>query len=170
MVKPRFKTLLEEAEEFLKVKKPEIEKALADASVYGRGSIRMSIPPKKQSKRRNETRELTKPIEAALNALPGVWAARNTVGSGYHRNGDPVVWGLGTGSADIIGCVEYQEAFGSTMSLFFALEVKWPGKKPSASQNQWADALRKKGAFVAVVHSVEEAVQAVERCRRGESE
>lgn len=119
------------------------------------GKIRTKAVPRRTTKpqRRNETRDLTKPIEAALNAIPGVWASRNTVGIGYHRNGDPATWGLGTGSADIIGCA---------MGYFFALEVKWPGESPTPQQRSWLRVMsEEKGALVAVVHSVEEAKAAI---------
>jgi hypothetical protein len=124
----------------------------------------VTLPARKNSARRNETRDLTKPIESALNAMPGVWAARNTVGVGYHRNGDPATWGLGTGSADIIfsvGCIE--------IARIGWLEVKQPGKKSSDAQRRWQAAMVNKRHFVAVVHSVEEAILAVIRCEIGET-
>lgn len=138
-----------------------------------RPEIERQIPKRKATKKRNETAELTRPIEAALNHLPGVWCARNTVGNGYHRNGDPATWGLGTGSADVVGCVSMtvHAIYCGPVARFFALEVKWPGKKLNPAQVGWHTAIRTRvpGVFIAVVHSVEEAVAAVERCRRGEA-
>ena len=139
-----------------------------------------ALPKRETAKKRNETRELTKPIEAALNHLPGVWCARNTVGVGYHRNGDEATWGLGTGSPDVVGAVDAGPAIaaavgsrfdGCHVAVFFALEVKWPGKRLNPAQVGWHKAIRERvpGVFIAVVHSVEEAVAAVERCRRGEA-
>lgn len=131
----------------------------------------VKLPARVRVVRRNETRSLTKPIEAALNAIPGVWACRNLVGSGYHRNGDPATWGLGTGSADIVfGLDIYVQS--SCVQRLGWLEVKWPGKKPRPSQREWHEGLSKRcrGHFMAVVHSVSEAIEAVERCRKGEGQ
>ena len=118
----------------------------------------LTVPPRAKSLRRNETSELTHPIVAALNALPGVWASRNTNGVGFHRNGDPATWGLGTGSFDVIGCVD---------GLFFALEVKWEGKYPTPVQRRWRAGVARSGMYCAVVHSVDRAIAAVEECRPG---
>lgn len=132
-----------------------------------------------RAKRRNETRDLTKPIEAALNAIPGVWAARNDV------KRVPVVFdekkimmrfGLGIGSADIVGTVlriardehgfetgRYAQAFG--------LEVKPPDGTThhglSPEQVSWAEAQRRKGWVVETVNSIAEAVAVVDRIRSG---
>ena len=119
----------------------------------------LTVPPKAKTIRRNETAELTHPIVAALNALPGVWCARNSIGFGHHANGDYVTWGLGTGSSDIFGCVD---------GMCFALEVKWDGRYRTKVQRQWQDAVASRsGMYCSVVHSLEEAVSAVEKCRTG---
>jgi hypothetical protein len=127
--------------------------------------------PLKRDRRRNETRDLTHPTVVALNKIPGVWASRNNNGHAVTRNGFPITYGLGVGSADVVGCravLLYKSATaftpgGSVMvCLFFALEVKWEGKKSSPAQLAWQNRLRSLGATVAVVHSVEEAVGVVE--------
>jgi hypothetical protein len=133
---------------------------LADA--HGRGGGR--LPPR--PKLRNETAELTKPIEAALNAIPGVWAARNNSGQlpavvGGGRIG-MVRYGLGIGSPDIIGTI-HQDG----VAVAFGLEVKWPDKQPKPQQVAWAEAQRRKGWIVEIVHSVPEALAVVERMRGG---
>ena len=122
------------------------------------------VPPRE--KRGNETQNLTRPIEAALNALPGVWAARNNSGAlpamvAGGRVG-MVRYGLGIGSADIVGSVAVLGR-----AIAFALEVKVPGKKPKPEQAAWAEAMRRKAWVVETVHSVEEALAVVERVRCG---
>lgn len=114
----------------------------------------MPALPAKPTRRRNESAELTRPIVAALNAIPGIWASRNLTGSGFARAGHPITYGLGIGSADIVGCV-------APVGRMFALEVKWPGKKPSKEQDAWRDRVAKLGVRVAVVHSVGQATELV---------
>ena len=111
-------------------------------------------------KRNNETRSLTRPIVEALNALPGVWASRNLTGDGFARAGHPIKFGLGNGSADIVGCA-------GPSGRMFALEVKRRGKKQTSEQRAWAERMRRLGAAVYVVHSIDEAIAAVSRMRLG---
>jgi len=143
----------------------------------------VTIPPRKCSERRNETRDLARPIEAALNHLPGVWAARNNNGEAVTENGWRIRYGLGTGSPDIIfgvavaQLIEHDpdaEAPKAIVTLARIerlgwIEVKWPGERLSRDQRTWHAAAHKRGSFVAIAHSVEEAISAVERCRRGKS-
>jgi hypothetical protein len=92
-------------------------------------------------------------------------------------NGTPVRYGLGVGSADLVGiitCPTYMTLDPFTdarpIGRAFALEVKRPGEEPTADQVKWMLAVRTLGGFACVVHSIEEACHAVDRCRRGESE
>lgn len=105
--------------------------------------------------RRNETRELTHPIRAAVNVVPGVRVWRNNAGWDQRIN---VLYGLGLGAPDLVGMCD---------GRFFSLEVKWPGEKPNPDQLRWHDTARRLGGFVAVVHSVDEAMAAIVRCRAG---
>lgn len=111
----------------------------------------------------NETRDLVRPILVALSKQQGVWAARNNTGLLRDARGVPVRYGLGVGSADIVGCV--------LMGLYgrmLALEVKREGKRPTADQSMWLARVRRVGAYAAIVCSVDEALRAVDACRRGE--
>jgi len=147
--------------------------------------------PRKPKPRRNETQELTRPIEAALNKLPGVRVRRNNTGVLEDKRGVPVRYGLGVGSADLVGICEVQSvsvpaslealgrvANGQVGALYptrilgraFCLEVKRPGEKPTADQVRWLESVRRLGGFAAIVHSVEEALACVERCRAGQSQ
>jgi hypothetical protein len=142
-------------------------------------------PAPRSPRRRNETRELVVPIMAAVNALPGVRVWRpHVLSRGSAR--DITGAGLANGSADLVGlCLlpdvcwpwtrrtglseGYVEDAGYVRPIgrWLSLEAKWPGEKPTADQRLWAEVVRKLGGFYAVVHSIEEALAAVERCREG---
>jgi len=118
------------------------------------------------------------PILEAVNSLPGVRVWRPHVLNSRMR--DVSGAGLAEGSADLIGlctiptCCEAC-CIGSTTPAFrtgrwLSLEVKWPGIKPGPDQRLWAEVVRKLGGFYAIVHSVEDGVAAVSRCRAGERE
>lgn len=115
--------------------------------------------------RRNETRELTHPIQAALNKMDGVRVWRNNSGMLKDHRGVPLRYGMGNGSADLIGCVRV-----GGVGRYFALEVKRPGQVPTTDQYAWMATVRLLGGFACVVHSVEEAAKAVLRCRAWEHE
>jgi hypothetical protein len=130
-------------------------------------------PAPRPPRRRNETRELVVPIMAAVNALSGVRVWRpHVLSRGSAR--DITGAGLANGSADLVGlcvvntccdrcCIGGTAATGRWLSL----EAKWPSEKPTADQRLWAEVVRKLGGFYAVVHSIEEALAAVVRCREG---
>ncbi len=102
---------------------------------------------------------LTRAIVDRLNIAPGVVAWRNNTGVARIR-GSHVRYGLGVGSADVIACVE---------GRFVGIEVKLPkGEGASGDQLAWMGEVRRQGGFACVVRSVEEALAAVERARRGE--
>jgi hypothetical protein len=122
-----------------------------------------------RKRRRNETRDLTQPIRAELNKIPGCRFFRNNngIGRALHDN-TPVRYGLGKGSCDLIGIVLCEAAVpGGSMGRLCALEVKWPGKKPDEDQDRWMTTIRQLGGFATVVSSPSEAAAAVVRCRMG---
>ena len=84
-------------------------------------------------------------ILARLNIEPGAKFFRNSIDARgrYDR-------GLGTGSADLIGCYR---------GLFVAIEVKLPGKDAEPHQEKWGRELRAfaNGIYL-VAHSPEEAI------------
>lgn len=118
---------------------------------------------------------------AAVNALPGVRVWRpHALARGPVR--DITGAGLANGSADLVGlaiaycgtCGEPPDSAECLSGLharrigrWLSLEAKWPKEKPTADQRLWAAVVRTLGGFYAVVHSVDEALAAVERCRRG---
>lgn len=74
-----------------------------------------------------------------------------------------LVWmqaGLAKGSADLIGCLA---------GRFIGLEVKTGSATSEPHQELWAALIRSKGGFVAEVHSVAEAISAIDRARTGAS-
>jgi hypothetical protein len=64
------------------------------------------------------------------------------------------------GTADILGIL-------APSGRFVGLEVKVPGRKATAVQEEWAKDVRGLGGFVATVTSIDEALGAVERARKG---
>jgi hypothetical protein len=139
--------------------------------------MKLPAPP---PKRRNETRSVTRPTEVRLNRIPGVRFARNNnLGPvvPYARRMEPgikpVVAGLGTGSADLVGIVSVvvtPEMVGRTIGVAACLEAKMPGKTLEPDQARWAKVVRSLGGFCCLVRSVDEAIAAVARCRAGASE
>jgi len=78
----------------------------------------------------------------------GIISWRNNVGALKDINGRLVRYGLCTGSSDIIGIMPD--------GRFLAIEVKKPGKKPTAEQTRFIEAILKHGGLAGVVRSVEE--------------
>lgn len=140
----------------------------------------IALPPRRAPKRRQvEQEDVVDPILIALNSLPGVWAAQNKVKKLPILSGAWVRTGLGVGSADVIFSVDVpwiRDVFRSVARIGW-LECKDPAKRTKTQEGaardghqlSWAEAMRRKGHFVAHgVTSVAEALAAVERCRRGE--
>jgi hypothetical protein len=136
----------------------------------------------KPPRRRNETRDLVHPILVALNKRPGVRVARNNVGVLEWAPGKKLRYGLGQGSADLVGIVRLP-MWGPLLSRItdtrdvgraFALEVKWPDDHTPLArrrkQEAWRRVFRSLGGFACIVHSIDEALMAVDRCREGKSE
>lgn len=100
-------------------------------------------------------REIQAAVRLALGSDPGLVLFRNSVGFAADTNQR---FGLAVGSADLIGVCD---------GRFIALEIKSATGRLSPEQKRWAELVRSKGGFVAVVRSVDEALAAVERCRAG---
>lgn len=95
--------------------------------------------------------QLSLAIREALLASGRVLLWRNNTGKLQDRNGRWITFGLGVGSADIIGLLK-----GS--GRFLGFEVKLPGKKLTSEQEAWHRVVNASGGFAVVVHSVEEAM------------
>jgi hypothetical protein len=117
----------------------------------------------------NPEAALQRRILLAIDA-PDVWCSPNVVAHGFSvglykelcsgcRTKSArfrLSFGLGTGSADIIGCVG---------SRFLGLEIKTPTGVVSSEQVHWHEQLRRRGAQTFIVRSVDEAVEAVRLVR-----
>lgn len=93
--------------------------------------------------------QLVKSILDALAIEPGVVAWRNSVGNRGHLR-----FGLGTGSADIICCVEPN-------GRFVGLECKVADGILSIPQWEWGQSVLRCGGAYVVIHSVLEALRVV---------
>ena len=103
--------------------------------------------------------ELTKPGS-------GVFVTRCNTGLFLPQHGGaPVRCGLGNGTPDLVGCISDPNSpyFGRG----FCLETKTPAGRIRPDQIAWATAARKRGVFVAVVRSVDEARAARGRAMAG---
>jgi len=98
-------------------------------------------------------REIVRRIRETLNAIPDVRFFRNNCGVDTTRG---VRYGLGVGSADLIGLVA---------GKFVALECKTMKGRLSDDQRLWMAAVRRLGGVAEVVRSVEEALAVVQRVR-----
>ncbi|MBM4442507.1 MAG: VRR-NUC domain-containing protein [Candidatus Rokubacteria bacterium] len=102
-------------------------------------------------------------IRLEVGAMPDVRLWRNNGGVASHADGSRVRYGLAVGSADLIGILR-------PSGRFIALEVKRPGERETPKQRAWLAIVQNFGGFAAVVSSVDEARQAVQRAREGASE
>lgn len=71
-------------------------------------------------------------------------------------------YGLQKGSADLIGVLAPE-------GRFLALEVKTPKGRISKEQELFLSLVRKQGGFACVVRSVDDALAAIERAKKGET-
>ena len=107
---------------------------------------------------------LLREIRAALNGAKDSQGryrcrvVRNSVGFDRERK---VRYGLGLGSADLIGVIR-------GTGRVVAFEVKAGAAKPSTDQIAWLRALRTWGGSGAVVRSTAESMAALEAAERGE--
>jgi len=112
--------------------------------------------------------EIQHDIRVALGQLPDVRVFRNNVGVADVR-GSKVRFGLAKGSSDLIGFIRH-DFNGKKIARFVSLEVKTPTGKTTEEQDLWIAAIRRFGGFACVVRSVEDALAAIERARKGEYE
>jgi hypothetical protein len=75
------------------------------------------------------------------------------------RKGRYVTFGLGTGSADIVGM--------TSKGRFFALEVKTETGTLTPEQKQWNRDVTEKGGYVAMVRSAQAALRALAQAEAG---
>lgn len=107
--------------------------------------------------------DVLKRILEALAHEPGVRAARNNVGTLTDLRGIPVTYGLGNGSPDVVGIMTFGRAL--PIAIAFGVEVKKPGKKAEPHQRAWHAVAKRRGMYVGVATSEEEAVTFVRSLR-----
>lgn len=117
-------------------------------------------------------------IRAALSKMPDVAIYRNNVGKLQDRFGATVAYGLGVGTADLIGSLTmsvrervtdvHVDSVNRKFARSLAIEVKRPGERPTDDQRRWQDHVRAHGWLVGTCHSVDEAVALIDRGRRWE--
>lgn len=105
--------------------------------------------------------DIQQAIRLALGLVPGLVLFRNNIGATMHPGTSrPVHYGVGgKGGSDLIGLLN---------GRFVALEIKRPGGRVTAEQLGFIEVVRNNGGFAAIVHSIDEAHAAIERCRKGE--
>ncbi len=118
--------------------------------------------------RRNQHRAHTRLVKLALKRLskePDLLVLHNGVAGGEFWSAETgevrhFRAGLGKGSSDIIAILR-------PLGRFLALEAKTGTGRPTTQQRQFLDLVRNAGGFATVFGSVDEALAAVERARRG---
>jgi hypothetical protein len=126
------------------------------------------MPPIPPAPRRRTEATIQDEVRRVLGTDPRVWLLRNNVGA--HAETSPggfqrwARYGLGDGSADLVGIVTMPDGLGR----FIALEVKSEAGKLTEAQASWLELVRRRGGFAAVVRSAADARAAVERALRGE--
>jgi len=110
--------------------------------------------------------EIQHGIRIALGRVPDLRLFRNNVGVADVK-GSKVRFGLCKGSSDLIGFLRL-EVDGKKIARFISLEIKTETGRTTTEQDLWLELVRAFGGFACVVRSVEDAVAAIERARKGE--
>ncbi len=97
-------------------------------------------------------------IRKHVGSLPYVRLWRNNTGQLKDRFGTTVIYGLCTGSSDLIGIV-------APHGRLIAIEVKSAEGKPTPEQEAFMEIVRRFGGVAGVARSVEEAMALVEEAR-----
>jgi hypothetical protein len=105
---------------------------------------------------------LQQEIRLALGRYPDLTLWRNSTGVATVR-GSTVRFGLCVGSADLIGIL-------APHGRLVALEVKTATGRASDEQRMFLALVRSRGGFAALVRSVPEAIEAINRARSGANE
>lgn len=110
-------------------------------------------------------REIQHAIRLRLGREEDLVLFRNQVGQAKERDEETgairvIPYGLAKGSADLVGILR-------PAGRWFCLEVKAERGALRPDQRLWLELVRKFGGFAAVVRSVEEAVEALDRARKG---
>lgn len=109
-------------------------------------------------------------IQQALGAEHDFLLMRNTVGKVEYSDDEgnlrKYMYGLGTGSPDLVGILRIKHRGYVLAGIWLCFEVKVPGEVASPHQEKIHAIWRRFGAQIHVVTSVEEARAALESTRR----
>lgn len=103
-------------------------------------------------------------VLSSREAKSRVW--RNNVGGAELKDGSYIKYGLGVGSADLIGIFKRiitPDMVGSLFGQFVAVEVKTPIGRLSKEQKAWLKAVQSMGGVAEVCRSAEDAKNLLER-------
>lgn len=127
----------------------------------------IKLPPKPDTSHLES--QILADIRGELARMPDVVLFRNNTGALKDERGRVVRYGLAIGSADLIGSLNVTFVHRRHhLARALAIEVKQPGKKPTAEQRTWLDHVIGHGWLAGVCTSVAEAVALVEGGRRWE--
>lgn len=118
------------------------------------------VLPEKEVRAPSETKIMLDAM-GQINRIPMCRVFRNNNGALYDRNGRLVKYGLGDGSADLIGSV-----FVGAFARPLAIEFKKPGETLDPDQEAWRDVVISLGWVYGMATSIEEAIAIVERARQ----
>ena len=104
-------------------------------------------------------RDVLRAVRLAIGQLPDVVLWRNSSGV-TNVDGRVMRFGLGVGSADLVGLL-------APSGRFLAFEVKSPLGRTSRDQDLFLELVRRVGGFACVVRSVDDALNAIDRARKG---
>lgn len=102
-------------------------------------------------------------IRVRLGKEPDLMLMRNANGNPVTAAGNQAHYGLPKGSSDLVGIL-------APSGRYIALEVKSAIGKLRPEQVSHLAAVRRFGGFACVVRSVDDAIAALERARKGASE
>lgn len=129
----------------------------------------MTLPPPPPRKVDLESK-IQRDSLARVNAIRGVRALRNNVGTITDHRGIPVTFGLGLGSADVVGVITFGGPNGvedvtpalertdvGLLAFAFGLEIKQPGRYRTRTQKAWAHAAERRGVRCGLIRSADDA-------------
>jgi hypothetical protein len=104
----------------------------------------------------NPETALSRNIRLAVNRTGRARLLDNEVGVDTAKG---VRYGLGVGSADLVGVLK--------SGRLFCLEVKTPKGRTTSEQLAWLQSVHRWGGFACVVRSITDAIAALERAEQG---
>jgi hypothetical protein len=148
-----------------RVKRPSkraIHNGLQMLDAFANGTVPVfKAPPAPRVRKPRAEREAgaTDALKEWRRYRPDVRLWRNNVGQYRLPSGGYVRYGLCNGSSDFIGLKSVTITpgmVGKTVGVFFAVEIKAPGKAADPHQQAWIDEVRTAGAIAGVASNAED--------------